>query len=512
MSEETRNEIIRLFLSGTSMRKIAQLLGISRNRVRRTLREHTRQRTEGVVLPELEPKKRRPSLLDDHVETIEQLLSRYPDITAVRLHEELMAKGFEGGYTIVKERLRELRPRPAKEPVVRFETPPGNQGQVDYSPYYIDFTEEGRRRVHAFSCVLGYSRYQYLHFVEDEKFITTIREHVAAFAKFGGVPATILYDQMKVVVVRVVDDDAILNARFLAFATHYGFRPWICRKRRPKTKGKVERPFLYLEKNLLNGRTFRSLAHLNEVTAWWLEERANVRNHRETRRRPVDLLAEEQPHLIPLPEHPYDTSEVVYRTVDAEACVWMHGNSYSVPWQRIGELVAVQTTASELIVYSSVDIREIARHELSPPWESGNKIVDKAHLPDHDGKRRYERLNERFAELGDVGTRFLEGLVQTRPYGKSEACRVLALLTSYSKTDLCAALERATRYKAFGFKAVERILAATARPLSVMESLAGDAKDQLEDLADPDDAVPPRPASEYRDLVEDGDQDAQGQG
>ena len=313
-----------------------------------------------------------------------------------------------------------------------------------------------------------------------------------------------LYDQMKVVVLRVVDGTPFLNPRFLAFATHYGFRPWICKKQRPETKGKVERPFDYAEKNLLNGRTFRTLAHLNEVTAWWLRERANVRVHRETKRRPVDLLAEELPHLIPLPERPYDTSEVVYRTVDAEGRVWKDGNTYSVPWQRIGELVAVQTTMRELIVYSSVDIREIARHELPLPWESGKRIVDKEHLPDHDSKRRYEKLHERFAELGDAGAHFLEGLVQMRHYGKSEACRVLALLSSYRKADLSAALERAVRYKAFGFKAVERILAAIARPLSVMESLADDAKDQLGDLTDPDDAVPPRPASEYQDLVEDG--------
>lgn len=512
MSVETRNEIVRLFFSGMSIRKIASSLGISRNRIRRTLREHQRQRAEGVVPPELEPKVRRPSLLDAHDDTIKELLDRYPDITSVRLHEELSSRGFEGGYTIVKQRLRELRPRPVKEPVLRFETAPGKQGQVDYSPYDIDFTEEGRRRVHAFSCVLGYSRYQYLHFVEDQKFITTIREHVAAFDSFGGVPATNLYDQMKVVVVRVIDDEPVLNARFPAFATHYGFRPWICRKRRPKTKGKVERPFDYVEKNLLNGRTFRTLAHLNEVTAWWLRARANVRDHRETKRRPVDLLAEELPYLVPLPDHPYDTSEVVYRTVDAEGRVWKDGNTYSVPWQRIGELVAVQTTTRDLIVYSSVDIREIARHELPPPWESGKKIVDKAHLPDHDGKRRYEKLHERFAELGDAGARFLEGLVQTRHYGKSEACRVLALLSSYRRTDLCTALARAVRYRAFGFKAVERILAAIARPLSVMESLADDAKDQLRDLTDRDDTVLPRPASEYQNLVEDGDDDAEGQG
>ena len=129
-----------------------------------------------------------------------------------------------------------------------------------------------------FSYVLGYSRRQYLHFVASQDLETTLREHVRAFEHLGGAAATCLYDNMKVVVARYEDDEPIYNTRFLAFATHYGFRPVACRPRRPQTKGKVERPFYYVETNLLNGREFRTLEHLNEVTAWWLAEVADVRD------------------------------------------------------------------------------------------------------------------------------------------------------------------------------------------------------------------------------------------
>ena len=228
-----------------------------------------------------------------------------------------MAGIFTGKYTIVKDLVRRLRPRRRRQPVLRFETSKGAQAQMDYATYEIDFSEEGRRRVNLFSYVLGYSRRQYLHFTESQDFETTIREHVRAFTHLGGVAATCLYDNMKVVVARYEGDEPIFNTRFLAFATHYGYKVWACRRRRPCTKGKVERPFHFVETSLLNGREFRSLEHLNEVTAHWLAEVADVRVHRETKRRPIDLHAEELPYLLPLPEKSFDTAEVVYRTVNA---------------------------------------------------------------------------------------------------------------------------------------------------------------------------------------------------
>jgi transposase len=496
MKESTHNEAVRMWYGGASQRRIAKILRISRRTVGRLLARHEKAR-DGVPREDRKP---RSSLLDRFEEKIAELVARYPHITAVRLHEELCRIGFSGGYTIVKDRLRDIRPESGKAPVIRFETGPAVQAQMDYSTYEIDFSSEGRRRVHAFSYILAYSRRQYVRFVESQDFTTTVREHIRAFAHLEGLAATCLYDNMKVVVTGYDGGDPIYNTRFLAFATHYGFKPRACRPHRPQTKGKIERPFDYLERNLLNARTFLSLDHLNETTAWWLANVADTRTHRETKQRPIDRYQKEQPYLLPLPTQQYDTSQVVYRTVNTEGYVSYRGNLYSVPWQRIGEFLPVRITEKELIIYGA-DIEEIARHELLGPDAAGEKRTNSKHLIGPDLRRRYELLSQRYKELGPEAVCFLEEIVRTKRCGKNEAHRILGLLAMYRRDDLAAALERARRYRAYSLSAVERILATQAEPRSTVEALQEEARDHLSDILR-ECPVLPRSGSEYQDLLE----------
>jgi hypothetical protein len=333
---------------------------------------------------------------------------------------------------------------------------------------------------------------------------TTLREHIRAFEHLGGVAATCLYDNMKVVVARYEDDEPIYNTRFLAFATHYGFRPVACRPRRAQTKGKVERPFRYVETNLLSGRTFRSLEHLNEVAAWWLTEVADVRVHATTKQRPIDRHAEERPHLIALPPTPYEVAEMVYRSVDAEGYVSHGQNRYSVPWDKThpGMVLPVKITEDEMVIYSQ-QISELVRHRRFPPGVTHQKIQLREHLPPRDQVERRGLLREQFQKLGASAVEFFEGLLKTRRQPWEQAQRVLGLLRIYRQSDWLAALEHANRFGAFSFSSLERILAVQAQPKSCAEHLADQSKDQLPPHLT-NDPIAPRPPAKYQQLWNEG--------
>lgn len=307
------------------------------------------------------------------------------------------------------------------------------------------------------------------------------------------------YDNFKAVVLWRDADGPLYNPKFLAFATHYGFRPQACAVRRPQTKGKVERKFHYVETNLLNGRTFDTLEHLNEVTAWWLQSVADVRILRDFQESPAERHAREQPHLLPLPACDFDTALVVYRHVNVEGFVAYRLNFYSVPWSYIGQVLPVRVSADEVLIYS-IGLDEMARHTLLPATVTGRRQTIKGHHPSGDPQQRAALLRQRFEELGAVAVQFLDGLLAKQVQGKLQAQQLLALVAHYQRDDVLKALERAIRFGAFSLAAIRRILAAQARPKPLLDELAQLHKDTL-DPSLREEPIGPRPTSDYQHLL-----------
>ncbi len=242
--------------------------------------------------------------LDPYKAIVRQRLETYPELTAVRLFDEIQAAGYRGSLTQLKVFVRRIRPRPEPEPLIRFETPPGKQAQLDFARFQFPW---GRR--YALIVVLGYSRLLWLQFYPRQTMLTLIRGLEDAFQFFGGVPQEILFDQMKAVVIedhRPTGGRVLENPEFLRFAAHWGFRIRACRPYRAKTKGKVERPIRYVRQSFLYGREFTGDADLNAQALHWLETVANVRTHGTTKEQPrVRFQRDEQQVLRLLAEHPY---------------------------------------------------------------------------------------------------------------------------------------------------------------------------------------------------------------
>jgi len=244
--------LVRHYLEqGLSKTAIAERLGISRRTLYHWLATGQLDRpldASTVRYPA------RPTKLDPYKPLIRERLETYPELTAVRLFAEVRAAGYPGSLTQLKVYVRQVRPRPEPEPVIRFETPPGKQAQVDFAEVRLPW---GKR--FALMVVLGYSRLLWLQFYPRQTMRTLMRGLEEAFQYFRGVPRELLFDQLKAVIIddhRPDGGKVIENPEFLRFAAHWGFRIRACRPYRAKTKGKVERPVRYVRQSFLYGRTF----------------------------------------------------------------------------------------------------------------------------------------------------------------------------------------------------------------------------------------------------------------
>jgi transposase len=470
--QDLDHQIIVLHAEGWSIRALTRHFAMGRNTIRRILRKNRQQREQGHDVLDQHRAVARKSKLDAFKPIIHDLLENYPDITGVRVCEELLAGGFDGGRTIVMDYLRKIRPRPKKAPVVRFETQPGYQGQMDWSPYTVNFTRSGRQKVLCFSYILGFSRRQYIDFTADRKFYTLIRRHQDAFAHFNGVPHTCLYDGEKTVILRWEAGQPVYNPAFVAFITHYHCRPVGCLPGRAQTKGKIEAPFQYIEKNLLNAREFEDLQALRQTAAWWLANRSDVHVHDTTGRRPLELFLEkEQSALTALPARPYDSAEVALRVCRVDGFLEHDTNLYSVPYEYIADILTVKATEHEIIVYSP-QLQVIAHHQRKPLGAS-QKVEDPEHRKSEKVRYGLEPVKEAFLSLGDGANAFLQGLKERHPHHCGFQARyILRLKEHYHCQDIHQALVHALKYYAFDGKTVERILKARSRPrpLEVMNT------------------------------------------
>jgi transposase len=480
--EELAHQVITLAKQGQTRRAIARALGISRNTVRALLEAHAASReTEHIAIPETPSRAPRPSKLDAFKPSVAALLSRFEDITAQRVFEILKDEGFDGAYTGVKAYLRKVRPPPRPTPsLVTPDYAPGKMSESDWSPYEILFTTGKKATVQALSYVLVSSKRKYFGLYETNDLHALMDGHALAFARFDGCAAECKYDSQKPVVLRWEGQQPIYNPRFLAFSSHYEFRPLAVRRGHPNDKPRTERSFWEVERSFLNGREFRDLQDMRAQLAAWLDHIVDHRPHE--KRSALQRFAEERQHLVSLPRHPYDTARVMYRVCGIDGFVAWAGNRYAVPYDHVTDLLPVRVTEHELFVYAA-DLRCVARHELAPRG-SGAKLDPTGLHPPPQRKSPIDldQLRIAFDGMGERAAEFFRLISSGAPRAWAWQTRQILLLRErYSTEELERALGHAASFGALEHAAVERILAARAMPRTLDEYVAEDATRRLEE-------------------------------
>ncbi len=292
--KEIQVEIHVLKRQGRGIREIARLVGRSRNTVRAVLR--------GGHDGQYGPRTPRASKLDPYKSYLRERMQTAGSIAlpATVLLREIRERGYDGGYTQLTDYLRTIKPPAPPEPVIRFETEPGKQLQIDFVVF-----RRGASPLRAFTAELGYSRYPYVEFTDNERAETLIACLERALHWFGGAPQHVLCDNPKTIVIErnaYGDGRHRFNDKLYDLAKHYGFRIHLCAPYRAQTKGKLERFHRYLRESFFNplqaGRSeLVDVALANREVFPWLRDVAGQRIHATLKERPIERFQKEREHL-----------------------------------------------------------------------------------------------------------------------------------------------------------------------------------------------------------------------
>jgi transposase len=438
---------------GLSIAQTAALLGLDERTVARWSVAQSYQ-------PRQSP--RRTSKLDPFRAEIVRWLHQYP-YTAQQVLQRLRESGYAGGYSILKDLVRQLRP-PTSTAYLSLQFLPGQCAQVDWGSAGWISVGSTRRRLSFFLMVLAYSRRLYLEFTLAQSMEHFLSCHQNAFAYFGGVTAEVWVDNCKTAVLsHPVGGPATLHPRYLDLAQHYGFRVHPCAPRQPQQKGRVEAAVSYVRKNFLAGLEPTSLEAVNHAARHWLECVANVRRHAETHRTPAEMFREEVPKLRALNPQPYATAIVHSTRVNSRCRVPFDANRYSVPPRYAGQPVLVKAYPDRLVIYHQD--QPIAEHRRS--YDRHQDLENPDHTQELLAQRRAGRRQQlllKFMALSPQAQAYHQHLAERRTNPHHHVQKIVALAEHYGPDKVARALEDALAYHAFSAEYIANLLAQRERP------------------------------------------------
>lgn len=453
MTDEQRDAEIRRLFFGEHWKvgTIAEQLGLHRDVVKRVI-EADGFANDGTA---------RPSALDPYVPFMRETLERYPRLTGTRLHRMLVERGYPGSVVQVRRRIRRegLRKRKAPEAFFELKKLPGEEGQVDWMHVGRLRIDGAERAVSALVITLSWSRAVWVHFSFDQKVESVLRGHVEAFEHFGGVPRSLLYDNMKTVVVERRGDAIRFHPRLLHLAGHYLFSPTPCGPYRPHEKGGVERRIRDLRSSMLEGLCWSSLADLRQAFRRWQQDVMYERAHPEdgslTVRKALEAECEQ---LLTLPRNAVETDEVrPIKVGTRQPYVHYDGNRYSVPAEHVGCTLTLSASDTRVRVLDGQT--PLAEHDRC--WGRKQRIDDPAHLDalaESKRKAAAARGRDRVMALLPITHTWYRLLAKRALPMGPQTRKILALVEQYPLEEIDLAIETAIERETLSADSIARLL------------------------------------------------------
>jgi len=456
---------------GLNCNQIAAIMGLSFKTVYKWLNEKRyRMRKSADISSKLDPFKNQ----------IVQMLEKYP-YSAAQILLRIKDNGFDGGYTIVKDYVRKVRP-PKTRAFLKLSFAPGECAQVDWASYGSVNVGSTHRRLSFFVMVLCYSRMVYVEFTVSQTMEHFLACHQNAFNFFGSVPKKIMVDNLKSAVLsRIVGQAPVLNPKYLDFADHCGFTIAPCNIGKGNEKGRVENAVGYVKKNFLAGLDIPNFTAVNPAARHWIDTVANVRIHGETRKKPIELFKEERSCLNALPENPFDIATVSQVRASSQFRITIDTNRYSVPAEYAGRRLTLKTYPDRLCIYCNDKL--IARHIRS--YDRYRDFEDPDHpreLLTQRKKARDQKTFMRFLTLSPKAEQYYRKLEQRRMNPYHHVRKIVALSEIYPLESVARAMEDAFAFEAFSCEYIANLLEQRSRCLPEAGALHLTRREDLLDI------------------------------
>lgn len=421
-----------------SFRQIGKFLNLSHNTVKKALKE------------ECPPEYKRAEKLNPDIEPFKEVIFEMANVKKFkgsRILEEIRSKGFKGGQTSFYFYLKKIKVDVKRKHFTPYETAPGEQAQFDWSTYTVPIGNV-LTRVYVFSYINGFSRYRILEVSLSQTQSAIFEALENSLRECNGVCSRIQTDNAKAFIINASVNNFHWNQRYIHFFGHYGFSPSRSLPAHPWSKGKVERPFGYLEDHFIAGAEFESFEDL-QIKLKAFQKKVNGRLHSVTKALPEEMFEHEKTSLLPLPEQRYIGIKEEVRKVTSDCLISYSGSRYSVPWMFAGKEVWIRVSKGYMLEVFSGSNKLIATHKLS--LKKSAVVIQKGHYKGNNSEPgNFERLKLNFLEVFPGNELFVEKLrASKRISSRYQLFQILQLSKLYKDEDFIDAINKSLQYNVF---------------------------------------------------------------